>query len=143
MKVPKFPVLMIPVVAVALLVGCSGGDAPASRDDCDPPLPDARAAAADAADTAAADAAESVDALIPGEGEMVLAGTIGCGHCTFHKGDSCAAAMVSAEVVYFLDGIEAGHELFDDRMSEKPLTVVGKVFEKDGDLRVTVRDYQM
>ncbi len=135
MKVPKFPVLMIPVVAAALLVGCSGGDAPASRDDCDPPLPDARAVAADAG--------ESVDALLPGEGEMVLAGTIGCGHCTFHKGDSCAAAMISAEVVYFLDGIEAGHELFDERMSEKPLTVVGNVFEKDGDLRVTVRDYQM
>ncbi len=129
MRTARFPILWASGLATVLLVGCSGGGESTSGDDV--PAVDV------------AGSAESAAALVPAAGEVVLAGTVGCGHCTYHLGDSCAAAMRAGGIVYFLDGIEAGHELYEDRMSEKPLTVVGTVAEKDGEKRVTVRDYRM
>jgi hypothetical protein len=119
-----------------VLAGCGGGGGETAQDQ-----------AAEAMDTASEtmeSTGEAMTALAAQEGEVLLTGTMGCGHCNFHQGDSCAAAMKTTDgVVYIFDGIGAGHELFDDRKSEKPITVVGQAMDKDGQHFLTVRDYRM
>jgi hypothetical protein len=78
-------------------------------------------------------------------GETVtLAGTTGCGHCNFHIGDGCAAAMKTADgTIYIIDGVDHGSDLFTKRMEEKPVTVVGTVSEIDGVQHVDLTSYEL
>ena len=114
-----------------VFAGCSGGGDTAQEQ--------AKAAAETMQTTA-----DAMPALAAGDGEVLLAGSMGCGHCTFHQGDGCAAAMKTTDgVVYIFEGIGEGHELFDKRTDEMAVTVVGTTMEKDGMNFVTVREYRL
>jgi hypothetical protein len=138
--------ILLASVAVLALAGCSGsGDqsAESAKQTVETAAKDVSDAATDAA-AKMQDAMAAVADLAPKEGETLLVGTMGCGHCNFHIGDSCAAAMKTADgTVYIMEGVEAGNVLFDERKSEKPIQVVGTTTEKDGVHYVTVRQYNM
>jgi hypothetical protein len=78
-------------------------------------------------------------------GEVVLTGTLACGHCTFHKTPACAAGLQTADgKMYILDGVAEGSELFEERNSEKQVKVVGTLGEmKDQMQHVMVESYEM
>jgi len=83
--------------------------------------------AADAAKGAIDGAADAAKSIAP----VSLAGTTGCGHCDFHIGDSCSAAMKTADgTIYILDGVDPESKLFTDRQNAMNVKVVGVV--KDG-----------
>ncbi len=130
--------ITILIAAAFAFAGCGGGGGGEAIEQTAEP-------AAESAVVETAEAPiEAVTALAAGEGEVLLVGTMGCGHCTFELGAGCAAAMKTADgVVYIMEGIAGGHELFDDRLSEKPITLVGKASEADGTNHVTVRDYRL
>ena len=73
-----------------------------------------------------------------------FSGTLGCGHCTHHIGDSCSAAVEASDgTVYILEGIAAGTDLFDKRFDGGKVKVEGKVATRDGVHYVTVVSYEM
>ena len=78
-------------------------------------------------------------------GDMVtLVGTSGCGHCNFHKGESCSAAMKTADGnIYILDGVDHDSEMFQKRMDGIQVKVTGVVAERAGDNHVTVHSLEM
>ena len=60
-----------------------------------------------------------------------LQGTLGCGHCTFHKTSSCAAAFKAADgKIYVIDN--ATPQVMEARDNGGKITVTGTVTEKDG-----------
>jgi hypothetical protein len=129
-------------LAVPLLIltaGCSSrtdsSDDAAARTETD--------AAAETA-TTPAPATDMADAPAPGT-EVVLTGNLGCGHCTFHIGTSCAAAVQTADGgIYILRGVEQDSELFQQRKSGKEVRVVGTVSEgEDGTRFLDLESYQM
>jgi hypothetical protein len=82
---------------------------------------------------------------VPASGEAVtLVGTSGCGHCTFGVGQSCAAAMKTADgTLYVLDGVDPESDLFKSRMDSKSLKVVGQVSQQDGLNHVAMTSYEI
>ena len=64
-----------------------------------------------------------------------LTGTLGCGHCTFHKTSSCAAALKVADgKIYVIDN--ATPEVMAAREDATPAKVSGTVTEKGGVLHI-------
>jgi hypothetical protein len=62
-----------------------------------------------------------------------LQGKLGCGHCTFHIGESCALAMEAEDGnVYMLDAGERQEELMDVRYDRPEVKVAGRLAEVDG-----------
>lgn len=140
------------LAAAALLVAC--GEAQESADQ-------AAGAAQDAVETAgevagdlaerAGDAAEAAGdkvhaALSAHEGEVLVTGTLGCGHCTYNQGETCSAAMQTADgTVYILDGVTTDEEAFNQRFSGKEIVAVGTVVpaEGEGAAHLKVREYNM
>ena len=60
-----------------------------------------------------------------------LKGTLGCGHCTFHKTSSCAAALKVADgKIYVIDN--ATPAVMAAREDAAPAKVTGTVTEKNG-----------
>lgn len=71
-------------------------------------------------------------------------GTLGCGHCTHHIGDSCSAAVEAEDgTVYILEGFAAGTDLFDNRFDGGKVKVEGKLAARDGVNYVAVDNYEM
>jgi len=71
-----------------------------------------------------------------------LKGTLGCGHCTFHKTSSCAAAFKTAEgKLYVLDNATA--DVMNAREDGGTIVVTGTVTEKDGLAHVTATKQQI
>lgn len=67
--------------------------------------------------------------------EVEFQGTIGCAHCDYRKGDSCAVGFKTADdKVYILD--KAEKKLMQARMKGGMYKVTGKVTEKNGNLYV-------
>ncbi|MEI8062571.1 MAG: hypothetical protein WCH84_00740 [Verrucomicrobiota bacterium] len=68
--------------------------------------------------------------------EMVeLKGTLGCGHCQFHKTSSCAAALKTADgKIYVIDN--ATPAITAAREAAAPANVAGTVTEKNGVLHI-------
>src|ERR1043165_3184214 len=63
--------------------------------------------------------------------EVEIKGKIGCGHCQYHKADSCAVGFKTEDgKVYLLE--KADKKLMDERMKGGEYKVTGKVTEKDG-----------
>jgi hypothetical protein len=63
-------------------------------------------------------------------GLTTLTGTIGCGHCTYHlEGlESCALAMQTEDgKQYVIEGAPNHDALYDERFSEKSITVTGEI----------------
>ena len=64
-----------------------------------------------------------------------LTGTLGCGHCTFHKTSSCAAALKVADgKIYVIDN--ATPEVMAAREDAAPAKVSGSVTEQKGVLHI-------
>ncbi len=64
-----------------------------------------------------------------------LKGTLGCGHCAFHKTSSCAAALKTADgKIYVIDN--ATPAVMAAREDAVPAQVTGTVTEQNGILHV-------
>ncbi len=60
-----------------------------------------------------------------------LQGTLGCGHCQFHKTSSCATAFKAADSkIYVIDN--ATPQVMEARDNGGKITVTGTVTEKNG-----------
>jgi|ERR1051326_1548872 hypothetical protein len=67
--------------------------------------------------------------------EVEIKGKIGCAHCQYHQGDSCAVGFKTADgKIYVLD--KADKKLMDARFKGGEYKVTGKVTEKDGKMYV-------
>jgi len=63
---------------------------------------------------------------------VTLAGTIGCGHCTYGVTHECALAMKTAEGTVYLIENDPEHEAhMAERFSGRPVTVTGTVAQTD------------
>lgn len=129
--------LIFSLVALLALAACSSG----GNDQTAEPAADQ---AAEATTTPAeTDAAGTTTAEVR-TGEIEIAGTLGCGHCTHSIGENCSAAVQTADgAVYILEGLAEGDEPYDDRFSGKTITVRGGAVERDGVGYVTVTSFEM
>lgn len=128
-------ILMFSLVALLALAACSSGG---GNDQAAEPAADhnAQAAPAETPDATAQPAVMT--------GDVEIAGTLGCGHCTHSIGESCSAAVQTADgAVYILEGMSEGDELFDERFSGKTITVRGTAVERDGVGYVTVAGFDL
>ncbi len=76
--------------------------------------------------------------------QVTLVGTRGCGHCTFHKGESCAAALQTADgKVYILDGFDSDSEMFQNRMDGAKVKVTGVLTQRGADTHVAVASHEI
>lgn len=67
--------------------------------------------------------------------EVELKGKIGCAHCSYHQGDSCAVGLKTEDgKVYILE--KASDDLMKARLKGGTLKVKGTVTEKDGKLYI-------
>ena len=72
---------------------------------------------------------------MPTPATVDLQGTLGCGHCTFHKTSSCAAALKTADgKIYVIDN--ATPAVMAAREDAAPAKVSGTVTEKGGVLHL-------
>lgn len=114
-------------VVLAAAFGCSGGGEKEHAADT----------AHDATHAPATPAPEPAPAADAAAGaEVSLAGTLGCGHCTFKTTSDCAAAVKTAEgEVYILDGVAEGSELWTARETGGEIALVGSVSEAEDHLK--------
>jgi hypothetical protein len=134
----KLALLMVPLFLVG--IGCSSQDGQNAAEKVAHEAEQAVDTAKSAVDDAVHHGPEGV-----AEGELVtLTGTLGCGHCTYHVGNSCAAAVKTSEgVVYILDKVGEDSELFQKRYDGTEITVVGVPSEQGGANHVAVASWQM
>ena len=126
--------LLISLLALFALAACSsGGGDTTTREAAQTPAPT----------ETVTPPAESVAAGVQ-TGEVEIAGTVGCGHCTYSVGESCSAAVRSADgAVYILEDVVKGDELFDERYEGKSITVRGVSVERDGVGYITVASFEL
>lgn len=126
--------IWIPAISALILVGCAAQDSgeDAGSHEAETPTTDASASAETETETA-------VDAVTA---NVTMTGTLGCAHCTFEVGNSCATAMKTAdEIVHILEGTDDA--VFEDRYSGREITVVGAPREDDGMHYVTVETWEL
>ncbi|MFN8547485.1 MAG: hypothetical protein U0527_05815 [Candidatus Eisenbacteria bacterium] len=76
-------------------------------------------------------------------GAIELVGTTGCGHCNFHKTESCAVGLETADGhFYVVDGVGQDTEVWNQRFSGKKMKVKGTVAAKDGLDHVQMASYE-
>ena len=78
-------------------------------------------------------------------GEIVLTGTTGCGHCNFHKTESCAVGLQTADGhIYVIDGVGEDTEVWNQRFAGKKMTLKGTMAaaQKDGLDHVQMASYE-
>lgn len=110
-------------------MGCaSGGEQKTAANTPEKP------AAQDAYSKPAASTPTAGESAQPASGMVIqLTGKMGCGHCNFQIGETCSAAMQTADgKIYVIDGVAEDSELFKNRMSGKEITVAGVVKEVGG-----------
>jgi len=100
-------------------------------------------------DTAASTETHSTPAAGESQSEasaasLEISGNLGCGHCNHGIGESCSAAVQTADgTVYILEGMGEGSEPYDQRFSGGSITVAGTVAERDGVKYITVDSFTM
>ncbi|RMG43934.1 MAG: hypothetical protein D6718_10910 [Acidobacteria bacterium] len=106
--------------------------------------PEAQAPAAmeQPAESAAPAAATEAPALEVGQA-LSIEGTMGCGHCTFHKTDDCAAAVQTADGRVFILDVGEDHELFTSRTDGKAVRIEGTVVDAGDPPHLTVTNYSI
>lgn len=115
------------VVLVFAWAGCSK-NAPGEHQEAASQHGDTHAGQSDASQTTTADASEAT----PSGDEVVLAGTLGCGHCNYHVATECAAALKTASGdVYLIDNADKDSDLFQKRYDGIQVSVNGTVSEMD------------
>lgn len=89
--------------------------------------------------------AAGTDAATPAGAEIQLAGTLGCGHCTFSVTSECAACVKTASGdVYVLDGIDDKSEMWEKRLEEgHQIAVVGKMVGGEPNKHVALTSYEL
>jgi len=89
--------------------------------------------------------ATGMDAATPAGAEIQLAGTLGCGHCTFSVTSECAACVKTASgEVYVLDGIDDKSEMWEKRLEEgHQIAAVGKVVGGEPIKHVALTSYEL
>ena len=105
----------------------------------------AGAAGNQAAPVPSASAAKSADqaANTATAGVIELVGTTGCGHCNFHKTESCAVGLETADGhFYVVDGVGQDTEVWNQRFSGKKMKVKGTVAAKGGLDHVQMASYE-
>ncbi len=134
----RWMMLAVAGMAGLLLAGCGRGQKAADGGD--------RAALTERSASADAETPAAAESAAPGaEGRMLKApegtelasatldGTIGCGHCTYHLTPECALAMKTADGVVYVIENDPEHEAhMGERFSGRPISVTGRVGEKDG-----------
>lgn len=130
-------------------VACGSGDSGTAKD-----TPAADTGKADTGDhgSMAAKTTDSMAAggethaeMLPTGSEITLTGNMGCGHCNFQIGNSCAAAMKTADgnIVIF-DGVSHESEMFQNRMDGAEVTVAGVVsYDETGVAHMALKDTPM
>jgi hypothetical protein len=78
-------------------------------------------------------------------GEIQLAGTLGCGHCSFHATNECAAVMkTDSGELYVLDGVDEKSELWEKRLEPgHKITVAGKVVGNEPLKHVAMTSFEL
>ena len=73
---------------------------------------------------------------------VTLAGTLGCGHCTYHVTDGCSPCIKTAEgTIYVIDGAGEGSELMEKRFDALALNVVGTVSGTEEPKHIAMTSY--
>lgn len=135
--------LILTLVPLFALSACSGGD---TQDQSTQALNNQQAQTGDrtqsgteasgaktAIDEAKTAIAQTEQAQLTEGQEITVSGTLGCGHCTYHVGDSCSAALQTKDgAIYILD-VAQDSPWFQNRYSGLHLEVTGKVHH-DGTL---------
>jgi hypothetical protein len=117
--------LLIALLAIFALAACSSGGGDSATQET--------ATADQTTADHATEAPAEVAAVEVKTGEVELAGTLGCGHCSHGIGDGCSAAVQTADgAIYILEEMAAGDEPFDQRFDGKQITVRGTAVERDG-----------
>jgi hypothetical protein len=77
-------------------------------------------------------------------GEIEIEGTLSCGHCNHSIGESCSAAVQTADgAIYILEGFGEGDEPFDKRYGGETIKVTGMSEERDGVGYVKVETFEL
>ena len=73
---------------------------------------------------------------------VTLAGTLGCGHCTYHVTPECSPCIkTAAGAVYVIDGAGEGSELMEKRFDTLEVAVVGTVTGSEEPKHITMTSY--
>jgi hypothetical protein len=132
---------MFLVLALVLVWGC--GQKAAETGKAQEPAARGAEMAAETPAGGETPAAAETPAEVPGTKEtVVLAGTLGCGHCTFHTTPECAIAMKADDgriVVIDAEDLADEDHLFAERMSGKPVSVEGNLEDVQGQLVIHSR----
>lgn len=89
--------------------------------------------------------APGADATAPVGAEIQLAGTLGCGHCSYSVTSECAAAVKTASGdIYVLDGIDEKSEVWEKRLAgTQQIAVVGKMVGGEPTKHVALTSYEL
>jgi hypothetical protein len=75
-------------------------------------------------------------------GEVTLAGTLGCGHCTYHVTPECSPCIkTAAGAVYVIDGAGEGSELMEKRFDALEVSVAGTVVGSEEPKHIAMTSY--
>lgn len=126
-------VLMLALVSLVVL-GCGGeqqaSDQPKTSNETQTP-------------PAASDPSSAVSSTSEGA-EMTVAGTLGCGHCTYHVGDACSAALKTADGKLYILDVDQDSELFTERLSGNQVVVTGRSHDHEGEaVHFAVGSYEL
>jgi hypothetical protein len=87
--------------------------------------------AAEPASESVDDAAEVLEAAFEIGQQVTLQGQLGCGHCNFHTGEACSAALQVADGPVVILDVSEDHELYTGRFSGRQIEVVGTIASID------------
>jgi len=146
---------LLTIGAVALCVfgiACGNGDSGKTEADKDTQAATETAANQTGQESMVAEGHAEMTPSSGGEMEMLATGTeislngnMGCGHCNFQIGNSCAAAMKTADghIVIF-DNVPQESKMFENRMDGAEVTVAGVVtYDESGVAHMTLKDTPM
>lgn len=77
--------------------------------------------------------ADQAAKILPVGQEIELSGTMGCGHCNYQVGNSCSAALQTADgTIVIIDGVSHDDDLYKNRFDQDEVSFKG-VVSYDGD----------
>ncbi len=118
------------------LIACSGetqSDAKTAAQDAAKSAEETMEHATNKAAEVTGKVADQAAQILPAGREIELSGTMGCGHCNYQVGNSCSAALQTADgTVVIIDGISHDDDLYKNRFDQEEITFKG-IVSYDGD----------